>query len=183
MKIHTNSSDRLIAQLDSRDMERYGIAFGSLDIDDKKTEKLICDLLSVSGISPTDRNCRLNVDAVSNGENGMYIILTLSKPQKRSKRMRVMHRRWLCTLFSKEDLFPLCDALRVYLPTISECRLYGDGENYAVELRRNALDKINLSHVLSEFGTVRSCTARFRKAVLNEHYRLICDDFIRRLLP
>ena len=183
MKIHTNSSDRLIALLDKLDMERYDIAFGSLDIDDENTERLICDLLSISGISLKERNCRLNVDAVWGGEDGMYIILTLTDNVRRSKRLRVKRRRWLCTLYSKSDLFPLCDALKRYEAFIPDCRLYSDGENYAVEICQSILDKINLKHVLSEFGLVRPCPARLRRAQLDEHYKLICDDFIRRLSP
>ena len=88
MKIHTNSSDRLIAQLDKADMERYDIAFGSLGLDDEKTGRLISDLLSVSGISLNGRSCRMNIDAVSNGESGMYIILTLTDTVRRTKRLR-----------------------------------------------------------------------------------------------
>ena len=183
MKIHTNSSDRLIAQLDKADMERYDIAFGSLELDDEKPGRLISDLLSVSGISLNGRSCRLNVDAVSNGENGMYIILTLTDTVRRTKRLRIRNRRYVCALFSREDLFPLCDALKRYEAVITDCRLYSDGENYAVEICQSVLDKINLKHVLSEFGLVRSCPARLRRAELDEHYRLICDDFIRRLSP
>jgi|GEM_PF-1996163 len=183
MKIHTNSSDRLIAQLDKSDMELYDIAFGSLAADDEKTERLICDLLNISGISLKERICRLHVDAVWNGENEMYIILTLSDSVRRSKRLRVRQRRLVCTLFSREALFPLCDALKRYESVICDCRLYSDGETYAVELCQNALDKINLKHILSEFGVVRPCPARMRRAELDEHYKLICDDFIRRLSP
>lgn len=183
MKIHTNSSDRLIARLDKSDMELYDISFGSLDVADEKTERLICDMLSISGISLNGRSLRLHVDAVWNGENEMYIILTLSERTGRPKRLRLKQRCMVCTLFSYDALFPLCDALKRYQTAITGCRLYGNGEGYAVELCQNALDNINLKPVLSEFGVVRSCPARIRRAELNEHYKLICDDFIRRLSP
>ncbi len=184
MKIHTNFSDRLIAQLDKLDMEHYDIAFNSLDIDEEHTEKLIYDLLSLSGISLADRHCRLNIDAVENGDNGIYIILTLTDlALHHSKRLKVRRQRYVCTLFSAEALFPLCDALKRYESEITDNRLYCDGETYTVELCQKALDKINLRHILSEFGTVHSCPAGLRKALLSEHCSLICDGFIQRLSP
>ena len=184
MKIHTNSGNRLIALLDRPDMERYGIAFETLDLRQQQTEKLIYDLLKLSGISLKGRRCRLNIDAVADGEDKMYIILTLTNcPARRSTRLRIEGRRFFCVLFSGESLFPLCDALKPYNSVIGECRLYTDGGSYAVELSQNALDKINLKHILSEFGSVRPCPSRLARARLNEHYRLICDDFIRRLSP
>lgn len=184
MKIHTNSCGRLIAMLDKPDMERYGIAFDTLDITALKTEELIADLLSISGINPVAGRCRLNIDAVADGEDRMYIILTLTGlSARRSKRLRVCGRHYFCTLFSKDALFPLCDALKAYGSSITESRLYSDGNSYSVELCQKASEKINLRHILSEFGTVRACPSRLVRAHMNEYYGLICDDFIKRLSP
>ena len=184
MKIHTNSRDRLIARLDSDDMERYGIAFSSLDINDENTERLIKDLLSMSEITLKSRACRLNVDAIFSGEGEMFIILTLSPPlHRRARRLRLRDRRYLCLLFSQECLFGLCDALSPHRNIITESKLFSCGGSYAVEVSQKALDKINLKHILSEFGAVQTCSGRIADARINEHYKLICTDFIGKLSP
>lgn len=182
MKIHTNSHDRLIARLDRADMERYEIGFGSLDINDVRTEKLINDLLSLSELPLTGKAYRLNIDAVFSSDGELFIILTLSRSAaRRVKRMRLREKRYLCTLISNECLFSLCDALKPYRDIITESRLYCDGISYAVEISQKPLDKINLKHILSEFGSVRSSHSRVTQAYINEHCSLICADFIEKL--
>lgn len=182
MKIHTNSRDRLIACLDKRDMERYKIDFNTLDINDSNTSRLIADLLEIAGIKPRDGACRMNIDAVFPNSDELLVILSVNCSASRRKgKLRVSGRRFFCVLSSGESLFALCDALLVYRDIILDSRLYSCSDGYAVEISQNALDKINLRHVLSEFGSVHSCSTRLRRAYIGEHCTLICDGFIRKL--
>lgn len=180
MKIYKKSDKRVLAELDKNDIRHYRLDINSLSLDDSGTKELLYDVALMSEIDFGIKS-RLYIDSFAVSESCVFVAVTLVS---RLRRYRIRRKTQLvaCRLNRPYQLYSVCEELACFSNSIFGSRLLFDGITYTLMLCPESKKCRLIENTLLKYGKPIRVNSDFEKAILSEHNRLICENFIEKLL-
>lgn len=170
MTIHKKSHDKLLAELTRTDMENYCLDYDKIDIENKNTQLLVCDLLKNSNVCfDFSEKSRLFIDVIPNDSESIFVLITLDN--RKAYKIKANTPKIACEFYNADILLNFLSALKNIAYPI-KYEMYFDNEKYILLFNKNTLDKNNLKCFLDEFTFAYICD-EFELAQLKEHSKRI----------